>query len=184
MKDAKDPPPHDKSFRELVGKVRPLVHNTIEPQRARTPPRRRPVEPEVLPSTLAPAATTLLGSDSHDAATATDYHRPGLQNSVLRKLRRGQYPVQDELDLHGLTLSEAGVRLADFLLHARGQRLSCVRIIHGKGLSSPGKSPVLKPQVARWLRAHEGVLAFTPARREDGGSGAMYVLLRSRRDES
>ena len=184
MKDGKDPPPHDKSFRELVGKVRPLVHNTIEPQRARTPPRRRPVEPQVLPSTLTPATPPLLGSDSHDAAVATDYHRPGLQHSVLRKLRRGQYPVQDELDLHGLTLSEAGMRLSDFLIHARGRRLSCVRIIHGKGLSSPGKSPVLKPQVARWLRAHEGVLAFTPARREDGGSGAMYVLLRSRRDEA
>ncbi len=113
MKDAKDPPPRDKSFRELVGKVRPLVHNTIDPQRARTPPQRRPIEPEVLPSTLAPAATTLLGSDSHDAALATDYHRPGLQHSVLRKLRRGQYPVQDELDLHGLTLSEAGGVAAD-----------------------------------------------------------------------
>ena len=184
MKDAKDPPTRDKSFGELVGKVRPLVHNTIEPQRARTPARRRPPEPDVLPATLTPTAPQLLGSDSHDAAAASDYHRPGLQNSVLRKLRRGQYPVQDELDLHGLTVREAGVRLADFLKSARGQRLSCVRIIHGKGLSSPGKDPVLKPQVARWLRGHEGVLAFTPARRDDGGSGALYVLLRSRREES
>ena len=184
MKDGKDPPRREKSFGELVGKVRPLVHNTIEPQRAHTPPRRRPLEPEVLATTLTPAAPVLLGSDSPDAAAATDYHRPGLQNSVVRKLRRGQYPVQDELDLHGLTVSEAGVRLGNFLSYARGQRLSCVRIIHGKGLSSPGKSSVLKPQVARWLRAHEGVLAFTPARHNDGGSGAMYVLLRSRREES
>lgn len=183
MKDGKEPPAGDKSFGDLVGKVRPLVHNTIAPQRARTPPRRRPIEPETSATKLTPAAPVLLGSDSHDAAAASDYRRPGLQNSVLRKLRRGQYPLQDELDLHGLTVSEAGVRLGDFLSYARGQRLSCVRIIHGKGLSSPGKSPVLKPQVARWLRAHDGVLAFTPARREDGGSGAMYVLLRSRRDE-
>ena len=183
MKDGKEPPAADKSFGELVGKVRPLVHNTIAPQRARTPPRRRPAAPETSASKLTPAAPVLLGSDSHDAAAASDYHRPGLQNSVLRKLRRGHYPVQDELDLHGLTVSAAGVRLGDFLNYARGQRLSCVRIIHGKGLSSPGKSPVLKPQVARWLRAHDGVLAFTPARRDDGGSGAMYVLLRSRRDE-
>lgn len=180
-KDA-DPPPRDKSFRELIGKVRPLVYDTIEPEPPRTPPRRRRVEPEASPLTLEPAAPQLLGSDSHDAAAGEDYHRPGLQNAVLRKLRRGQFPVQDELDLHGMTVREAGVRLGDFLLHARGRRLSCVRIIHGKGLSSPGKSPVLKPQVARWLRSHEGVLAFAPARIEDGGSGAMYVLLRSRRD--
>ena len=90
--------------------------------------------------------------------------------------------MQDELDLHGLTVREAGLRLGDFLADARGRRLGCVRIIHGKGLSSPGRSPVLKPQVARWLRAHEGVLAFTPARREEGGDGALYVLLRSRRE--
>ena len=182
MQDGSDQPPREKSFRELIGKVRPLVYDTIEPERARTPARRRRLEPESSPLALEPAAPYRLGSDSHDAAAGQDYHRPGLQNSVLRKLRRGQFPVQDELDLHGMTVREAGARLGDFLAHARGRRLSCVRIIHGKGLSSPGKSPVLKPQVARWLRAHEGVLAFTSARSEDGGSGAMYVLLRSRRD--
>ncbi len=182
MKDGADQPPRDKSFRELIGKVRPLVYDTIEPQRLRTPPRRRRVEPETSAVALEPAASQLLASDSLDATAGQDYHRPGLQNSVLRKLRRGQFPVQDEIDLHGMTVREAGVRLGDFLVHARGRRLSCVRIIHGKGLSSPGKSPVLKPQVARWLRAHDGVLAFAPARVEDGGSGAMYVLLRSRRD--
>ncbi|CAN0465622.1 unnamed protein product [Phaeothamnion confervicola] len=182
MKNGAEQPPREKSFRELIGKVRPLVYDTIEPERARTPPRRRRVEPEASSVALEPAAAQRLGSDSHDAAAGHDYHRPGLQNSVLRKLRRGQFPVQDELDLHGMTVREAGVRLGDFLVHARGRRLSCIRIIHGKGLSSPGRSPVLKPQVARWLRAHEGVLAFAPARSEDGGSGALYVLLRSRRD--
>ena len=182
MSDDDKHPPREKSFRELIGKVRPLVVDTIEPERPRPPPRRRRVEYEAASLPLEPAAYQRLGSDSHDAAAGQDYHRPGLQNSVLRKLRRGQFPVQDELDLHGMTVREAGVRLSDFLLHARGLRLSCVRIIHGKGLSSPDKSPVLKPQVARWLRSHDGVLAVAPARIEDGGSGALYVLLRSRRD--
>ncbi len=182
MSDDSHQPPREKSFRELIGKVRPLVVDTIEPERPRTPARRRRVELERDDSLLEPATPHRLGSDSHDAAAGQDYHRPGLQNSVLRKLRRGQFPVQDELDLHGMTVREAGIRLGDFLLHARGRRLSCVRIIHGKGLSSPDRSPVLKPQVARWLRSHDAVLAFAPARIEDGGSGALYVLLRSRRD--
>ena len=175
-------PPREKSFRELIGKVRPLIHDGIAPHKPRPPPQRRQSDTPPIARALEPAVRGLIGSDSQDAAAGPDYHRPGLQRAVLRKLRRGQFPVQDELDLHGLTVREAGLRLGDFLEDARGRRLGCVRIIHGKGLSSPGRSPVLKPQVARWLRAHEGVLAFTPARREEGGDGALYVLLRSRRE--
>ena len=182
MGEDRGKPPREKSFRELIGKVRPLVHDGFAPDQPRPPPRRRqPETPPVAPA-LEPAVQGLIGSDHQDTAAGPDYHRPGLQRAVLRKLRRGQFPLQDELDLHGLTVREAGPRLSDFLEHARGRQLGCVRIIHGKGLSSPGRSPVLKPQVARWLRAHEGVLAFTPARREDGGDGALYVLLRSRRE--
>ena len=104
MSDDDKHPPREKSFRELIGKVRPLVVDTIEPERPRPPPRRRRVEYEAASLPLEPAAYQRLGSDSHDAAAGQDYHRPGLQNSVLRKLRRGQFPVQDELDLHGMTV--------------------------------------------------------------------------------
>ena len=174
--------PSDKPFRELVGKVRLLHYDGIEPEHRRPPARRRWQEPAPAPDLLEAGTKSLIGSDFHDAAASGDYHRPGLQRAVLKKLRRGQFGVQDELDLHGLTLKEAGARLGAFIEHARGRRLSCVRVIHGKGLSSPGRSPVLKPQVARWLRAHDGVLAFTAVRDADGGSGAMYVLLRARRE--
>ena len=119
------------------------------------------------------------GDLDHDhAGDENEFHRNGVQRTVLRRLRRGHYGIEDELDLHGLTAPEGKSRLAHFLNDANNQRLMCVRVIHGKGLSSPGKKPILKPKVARWLRASEAVLAYTAARPADGGSGALYVLLR------
>lgn len=173
---------HDPSFADLVGKVRPLrPDNTVTLQRPRPParPRRRDPESTETAQTLTPA---VLHDDEQPAVADGSYQRNGVQRSVLRKLRRGQYPVAAEIDLHGLNLREAGVRLARFLEEARGRRFGCVRVIHGKGLSSPGLKAVLKPQVLRWLRGHDSVLAYTPARDADGGSGALYVLLRSRGD--
>ncbi len=164
------------TFAHLVGKVRRLRHDTVQLERPRPPARPRPVEPE---AGLPPLTPDMQRDDSSAAAPEGSFQRNGVQSSVLRKLRRGQYPVAAELDLHGLNLREAGVRLAHFIADARGRRFNCVRIIHGKGLSSPGLRAVLKPQVLRWLRHHEAVLAYTPAQDSDGGSGALYVLLRS-----
>src|SRR5438874_2528891 len=77
--------------------------------------------------------------------------RPGLRGDIASKLRRGHWSVQAELDLHGLIVDEAHDALSDFIVDARNRRLRCVRVIHGKGLSSPGKEPVLKGKVRRWL---------------------------------
>lgn len=174
--------PQDPSFAELIGKVRRLrPDNTVElvlPRPAARPRRPEPVADDPA-QVLTPA---VLHDDEQPAVADGSYQRNGVQRSVLRKLRRGQYPVAAEIDLHGLNLHEAGVRLARFLEEARGRRFGCVRVIHGKGLSSPGLKAVLKPQVLRWLRGHDSVLAYTPARDADGGSGALYVLLRSRGD--
>lgn len=163
------------SFARLVGKVRRLQHDGAPLERPRPPPvpRHAPAA-EPLPDELRAAAP--------DAALAapSSYQRSGVQRGVLRRLQRGHYAVEDELDLHGMTVRDAARRLAAFLAGARRERVSCVRIIHGKGLSSPGMQPVLKPQVQSWLCAHEAVLAYTPARDRDGGSGALYALLRSR----
>jgi DNA-nicking Smr family endonuclease len=169
------------SFRKLVGKVKPIRNDTVAPQRPRPPPRRRQSERDAI-AVVDELDRGEFDRNSNDRGEETEYHRAGLQRSVLRKLRRGNYAVQDELDLHGSTVAQAEVRLAAFLEQARGQRFACVRIIHGKGLSSPGKNPVIKPKVCRWLRQHGGVLAFTSAPRHDGGSGALYVLLRSKRN--
>ncbi|HEV7413680.1 MAG TPA: Smr/MutS family protein [Casimicrobiaceae bacterium] len=105
--------------------------------------------------------------------------RPGLGADVLVRLRRGHWSVQGELDLHRLTSNEAHDALADFLFDARGRGLRCVRVIHGKGLSSPNREPVLKSKVRRWLSQWDEVLAYCEAPRHGGGGGAVVVLLKA-----
>ena len=104
--------------------------------------------------------------------------RSGLRGDIASKLRRGHWSVQAELDLHGLIVDEAHDALSDFIVEARNRRMRCVRIIHGKGLSSPGKEPVLKGKVRRWLAHWDEVLAYTEAPRNAGGGGALLVLLK------
>ncbi|HEY1328476.1 MAG TPA: Smr/MutS family protein [Casimicrobiaceae bacterium] len=104
--------------------------------------------------------------------------RRGLGSDVLTKLRRGRWSVQAELDLHGLSADESRDALADFLLEARARGLRCVRVIHGKGLTSPNREPVLKGKVRRWLSHWDDVLAYCEAPRHAGGGGAVLILLR------
>ena len=106
--------------------------------------------------------------------------RPGLGTDILAKLRRGHWSLQGEIDLHGSTSDEARDRVAEFLLDARARGERCVRIIHGTGLTSPGKEPVLKGKVRRWLAQWDDVLAYCEAPRHAGGAGAVLVLLRGR----
>jgi len=105
--------------------------------------------------------------------------RPGLGSAILTKLRHGHWAVQAELDLHRLTSDEARDALADFLLDARWRGWRCVRVVHGKGLSSPNREPVLKGKVRRWLTRWDDVLAYCEAPRTAGGSGAVLVLLKA-----
>src|SRR5262249_21417756 len=122
-----------------------------------------------------------LDADAADPQLASGeelvFAREGIQNGVLRKLRRGQYRVQAEIDLHGLTVPEAKQELRSFLAHALEQHFRCVRIIHGKGLRSGHRGPVLKSAVSGVLKRVGPVLAYVSARQVDGGTGAVYVLL-------
>jgi DNA-nicking Smr family endonuclease len=106
------------------------------------------------------------------------FQRAGVRTQVMRRLRRGLYPAEDELDLHGLNQSAARDLLADFIARSRDSGRRCVRIIHGKGYRSGARGAVLKTAVNLWLRRHTDVMAFTSARAIDGGTGALYVLLR------
>jgi DNA-nicking Smr family endonuclease len=105
--------------------------------------------------------------------------RAGLPRSVLRDLRRGRWVVQDQLDLHGANRELARTLLVDFLAEALRRGLRCVRVIHGKGLRSPGREPVLKVWVKAWLAQRAEVLAYCQARAAEGGAGAVIVLLRA-----
>jgi DNA-nicking Smr family endonuclease len=106
------------------------------------------------------------------------YVRRGLGTDVLARLRRGHWSVQGEIDLHGHTTEEAHDALAEFLDDARAHGYRCVRVVHGKGLTSPNKEPVLKGKVRKWLSHWDDVLAYCEAPRHSGGGGAVLVLLR------
>jgi DNA-nicking Smr family endonuclease len=112
-----------------------------------------------------------------DADDELAFLRPGLPRGVLKRLRRGHWVVQDEIDLHGLTRAEARQALADFLKLSLKRGRRCLRGVHGKGLRSPKREPVLKGKVKAWLAQREEVLAFCQAPPAQGGGGALLVLL-------
>lgn len=125
-------------------------------------------------------------SDDFDVSTLLDtdadlsFAQTGIGSDVLRKLRRGHWSLQGEIDLHGLRSDEARTALAGFLQQAQKREWRCVRVVHGKGLGSPGKTPVLKQKVLRWLVQRTEVLAFVQAPANQGGAGALLVLLKGR----
>jgi DNA-nicking Smr family endonuclease len=120
----------------------------------------------------------VVGPDRVDAGDELSFRRPGVRDDTVRRLRRGQIPVQAEIDLHGLTRHAAHDALLRFLDACVRRDLRCVRVIHGKGLRSGRDGPVLKIVVNQWLRKIENVAAFASARPADGGTGAVYVLLK------
>jgi DNA-nicking Smr family endonuclease len=164
-------------FRDSVKGAKRLSHDRIPPFRRRTRPvPRKTLEDQAL------VVQEMLSADYDPAEVETGdemlFMRPGLQHGLMRKLRRGQFSIGAELDLHGLTVALARETLAGFLASCRASDVRCVRIIHGKGRSSPGRKPVLKARLQGWLRHIDEVLAFCSARPCDGGTGAVYVLLR------
>jgi DNA-nicking Smr family endonuclease len=166
-------------FREAVQDVKPLTHGEATAER-RQRQHPAPLARFSRADRRAVLMESLNGESGDPELAAGDelvYHRAGMQMSVLRKLRRGQYRVQAEIDLHGLTVAEAKEVLRDFLAEALRRQFRCVRIIHGKGLRSGHKGPVLKSAVSAVLRRVGAVVAFVSARQVDGGTGAVYVLL-------
>lgn len=165
-------------FAHSVGKVTPLrPRNTYEiaPQPAPPEPLQLHIdEQNVLREAMSDAfdVSTLLETDSD-----LSFRRPGIGVDVTRKLRAGNWSIQRQLDLHGLRTDEAREALGQFIRLSHRTGLRCVRIIHGKGLGSPGKVPVLKSKVLSWLVQKREVLAFVQARPADGGAGALVVLL-------
>jgi DNA-nicking Smr family endonuclease len=166
-------------FARSIGAVTPLVHRSRADLRA-PPPPAEPLQ------RLRDEAAALRASVSDDfdveslleTDAALSFRRPGIGPDVVKKLRRGAWAIQAQIDLHGLRSDDAREQLAVFLRDVRKRGLRCVRVVHGKGNGSPGKAPVLKPKVQSWLVQKESVLAFTQARAAEGGAGALVVLLR------
>lgn len=164
------------AFREAVRDVRPLAVPPRVGERRKPRPHaafRRRDALAVLEESI-----TLTAADLEvESGDELSFRRPGVPEGVLRKLRRGQYRLEAEIDLHGMTLPEAKQALREFLATAIFRGLRCVRIVHGKGLRSGHRGPVLKNGVNVVLRRTDAVVAFCSARPVDGGTGAVCVLL-------
>jgi|LGOV01.1.fsa_nt_gb DNA-nicking Smr family endonuclease len=170
------------SFREEVADVRPLItENRIETAKAKPPPNPRHGQHY---SNTEETTDINMMSDPVDLRDAVvddvlSFARAGIQQKVQKKLRRGEFPIEDILDLHGYTTVEAKTAIQDFLYECLRQHIRYILIIHGKGYRSDQKIPVLKTHVAYWLPQHKDVLAYSSAQVKDGGTGAIYVILKS-----
>lgn len=174
----KKPHPDDiQLFRESVGKVKRVRHDRIAPTRRAVSARplfREQDDAEVLRDLLSDQF------EPFELETGEEliYIRPGLQQRTLKKLRRGLFVVDGELDLHGMSAPIARQAVAEFLNDCKRRHVQCVRIIHGKGRGSRHRGPVLKQKIGYWLQQRDEVLGYCSARSCDGGTGAVYVLLK------
>jgi len=166
-------------FALSVGEVAPLKTRARAPQ---TTLRPSPIPRQRLRDEAAVMVEAISDEFDVESLLETDdtlsFRRRDVGPEVVRKLRRGVWAIQAQLDLHGLRRDEARERLAGFLREAHHAGLRCVRVVHGKGHGSPGREPVLKAKVRSWLVQKSEVVAFAQARASDGGNGALMVLLR------
>jgi DNA-nicking Smr family endonuclease len=166
-------------FHEAVKDARPLKQTRVY----HPPSRPRPLPQQFLRDEMQALADSL--SDhyipAHELESGEEllYLRDGHSPDILRKLRRGHWVIQEQLDLHGMRSEEARLYVVEFLAHCRKRGARCVRIIHGKGLGSRNREPVLKNKLRSWLMQRDEVLAYCQAREVDGGSGALVVLLKA-----
>jgi len=170
-------PPEDREFRDAVKGVRPLSKKKKaelrRPAPAPYPRQTRLDEKAALAESLGPVSL----DDSIDSGDELVFLKKNYPRDLLRKLRRGHWVVEDELDLHGLNRHDALSSTREFLETATKRRLRCLRIVHGKGLGSPNREPVLKAMLRKWLPQQLVVLAFAQAPAAQGGSGAALLLL-------
>ena len=164
-------------FRRSVGDVTPVRQDRVHLQ----PDKPEPIAAQRLADEAAVIKEMTEGFFDTEAAETGDellYKTPGIQDKVFKKLRRGQFAVSAELDLHGYTVQHAKDCLSDFLRQCVNRNQRCVRIIHGKGLRSRQGRPTIKSRIGKWLQQRQEVLAYCSARQVDGGTGAIYVLLK------
>jgi len=172
-------PPDDEDFRKAIAGVEPLAEPRRKPlARPRPAPLPRQTRRDERAALAESLADPISVDDALDSGEELVFVREGIGRDVLRKLRRGHWVIQDELDLHGMNRDQAAVAVAEFLRHCLRRGVRCARIVHGKGLGSHNREPVLKVKLRGWLLREE-VLAYCQAPAAEGGSGAVLVLLKA-----
>jgi DNA-nicking Smr family endonuclease len=170
-------------FKQAVKDARPLPNEVIHARLHHQPKKPKPIPKQFILDEQQALADSL--SDhyipAHELETGEEllYLRDGHSPEILSKLRRGHWVVQAAIDLHGLISEEARLYVATFLNDCKKRGIRCVRIVHGKGLGSRNKEPILKHKLRGWLVQRDEVIAYAQARKTDGGSGAVIVLLKS-----
>lgn len=164
-------------FRSAVGPVDRITHQRDQSKPERPPPRPRQREIDEL-AVLDELASGRLNFDEVETGEEISYVHPKVDPRTLKKLRRGHWRVQEEIDLHEMTVKVATKVTRQFIDEALSHGLSCIKIIHGKGLRSGPDGPKLKQMTASLLARHSHVMAFASAPPHDGGTGAVYVLIR------
>jgi len=164
-------------FRAAVADVRPLPTDVAAPPDVPKPPPVARFKHADEAAVLAESLSGPLDRASIETGEELVFRRPGVQSAIIRKLRHGQYAVEGELDLHGMTVPVARAALDEFLKDCIASGRRCVRLVHGKGQRSGHRGPVLKNKVNVWLQRRNEVLAFASTPPVDGGTGAIYILL-------
>ena len=165
-------------FRRALADAKPLRATRRAEEVIRKPaPRARFARADEMAALRESLEADIDDTESHGGESLC-FHRPSVGKRTMRKLSRGNFSVQADIDLHGMTVAEAKPRLSEFIASCARDGKLCVRVVHGKGLGSGNRGPVLKQKVNRWLRQWDTVLAFVSTRQVHGGTGAVYVLLR------
>ncbi len=164
-------------FRNSIGPVDKIEHDGVvfDPPKPPPVPKQSHMDEQRMVEDITTSFHDNFDIERNDELL---YKKTGVQQQLLRKLRRGKIAIEMELDLHGMTVEIAHKTLADFLADCCSMNRKCVRIIHGKGHGSDKKMPILKNKLNQWLRQHNNVIAFCSALPTDGGTGAVYVLIK------
>ena len=166
-------------FQQMMEGVKPLPQNKIDPDTASKTPKSKRVLKK-------PRQHAQFGELEYASAVAADetllFARDGVQQKVITKLKKGQFPIDAQIDLHGSTVNEAGHKLQHAINTALANQHRCVLVVHGRGKGSFDNKPAIKTHVNQWLRSSNDVLAFCSALPNQGGTGAVYVLLRRQRE--
>ncbi len=166
-------------FRRSIGPVTSVKQDNTHYQTSQPKPKPKRIAGET--DFTDEKTSGFFDNEEIETSDELSFKRPGVQNREFRKLKQGKLPISTESDLHGLTIEAAKAELSDFLEECRRRNHHCVKIIHGKGLRSKQGERTIKSQIGKWLRQRQEILAYHSAKQTDGGTGALYVLMKKQK---